>query len=246
MLKLEIIDGSLQVSNGADIILVAPKEYCAINVLRLYEATPFIEIFNKYQGGNTTLFVQPLDSCEDSTNTPFTVNSFIAFAEANLGFSSGGSTPTASIIQVGTGSCSSVRIGVGNNASGSWSSAEGGRCNTASGYQGFGGGGCGNVAFGCSSTVVGGLANISNGDGSFIGGGFQNCVTGLSGFVGGGALIIYWRGISKLCNWTIFFCRRRFSKYSYRTIFFCRRGFSKYSYRTIFFCRRGCSEFSFW
>jgi len=87
MLKLQIVDQSLQVSDGANNILVAPKEYCAINVLRLYEDVPYVEIFNKYQGGNTTLFVQPLSLCVDSTNTAFTVNSFIAFAEANLGFS---------------------------------------------------------------------------------------------------------------------------------------------------------------
>jgi hypothetical protein len=87
MLKLQIVDQSLQISDGANIILVAPKEYCAINVLSLYQDIPYIEIFNKYLANNTNVFVQPLSLCIDSTNTPFTVNSFIAFAEANLGFS---------------------------------------------------------------------------------------------------------------------------------------------------------------
>lgn len=89
MLKLEIINGSLQVSDGANIILVAPKEYCAINALSLYQDVPYIEIFNKYIGNNTNVFVQPLSLCVDSTDTEFTVNSFIAFAEANLGFYTG-------------------------------------------------------------------------------------------------------------------------------------------------------------
>ena len=90
MIRLEIVDGSLQISTGGSIILVAPKDSCAIDVLSLYEATPRIFIYNKYLGTSTSIFNNPLSNCEDSTGTPFDVNSFIAFAEANLGFSGGG------------------------------------------------------------------------------------------------------------------------------------------------------------
>ena len=86
MIRLEIVDGSLQISTGGSIILVAPKDSCAIDVLSLYEATPRIFIYNKYLGTSTSIFNNPLSNCEDSKGTPFTVSSFIAFAEANLGF----------------------------------------------------------------------------------------------------------------------------------------------------------------
>jgi hypothetical protein len=86
MIRLQIIDGSLQISNGAIIILVVPKNSCAIDVLALYDAIPTIVIFNKYLGTSTNIFSQPLDNCEDSTGTPFTIGSFTLFAEENLGF----------------------------------------------------------------------------------------------------------------------------------------------------------------
>jgi hypothetical protein len=86
MNKLEIVDGSLQVLNNGSIILVAPKNLCAIDVLSLYDAIPLVVIYNKYLGTSTNIFTQPLANCENSVGTPFTVNSFIAFAEANLGF----------------------------------------------------------------------------------------------------------------------------------------------------------------
>jgi hypothetical protein len=86
MNKLEIIIGSLQISINGTIVLVIPKDACAINSLSLKDATPIVYIFNKYLANNSPVFIQPLSSCVDSTNTPFTQSSFIAFAEANLGF----------------------------------------------------------------------------------------------------------------------------------------------------------------
>ena len=50
MIKLQIVDGSLQVSNNGSIILVAPKNSCAIDVLALYDAIPLVVIYNKYLG----------------------------------------------------------------------------------------------------------------------------------------------------------------------------------------------------
>ena len=98
MIRLQIIDGSLQISNGVIVILVAPKNLCAIDVLALYDTVPTIVIYNKYLGNSTNIFVQPLANCEDSIGTPFTIDSFITFAEEFLGFetsSGGGSGGTA-------------------------------------------------------------------------------------------------------------------------------------------------------
>jgi len=86
MNKLEIVIGSLQISTNGTIVLVIPKDACAIDTLALNEATPTVSIFNKYLANFTPVFNQPLSTCVDSTNTPFTESSFIAFAEANLGF----------------------------------------------------------------------------------------------------------------------------------------------------------------
>ena len=86
MNKLEIVIGSLQISANGTIVLVIPKDACAIDTLALKDATPMVNIFNKYLANFTPVFNQPLSSCVDYTNTPFTESSFIAFAEANLGF----------------------------------------------------------------------------------------------------------------------------------------------------------------
>ena len=86
MNKLEIIIGSLRISIGGTVVLVIPKDACAIDTLALQNATPFASIFNKYLANFTPVFNQPLSNCVDSTDTVFTANTFIAFAEANLGF----------------------------------------------------------------------------------------------------------------------------------------------------------------
>ena len=86
MIKLEIIIGSLRITNNGTVILIIPKDACAIDTLALQNATPFASIFNKYLANFTPVFNQPLSNCVDSTNTAFTQSSFIAFAEANLGF----------------------------------------------------------------------------------------------------------------------------------------------------------------
>jgi hypothetical protein len=86
MNKLEIIVGSLQISKDGNVILVIPKNACAIDTLALSNTTPLVSIFNKYLANFTPVFNQPLSTCVDSTDTLFTTSSFIAFAEANLGF----------------------------------------------------------------------------------------------------------------------------------------------------------------
>ena len=86
MNKLEIVIGSLQISINGTVVLVIPKDACAIDTLALNEATPIVSIFNKYLANFTPVFNQPLSTCVDFTDTPFTASSFITFAEANLGF----------------------------------------------------------------------------------------------------------------------------------------------------------------
>lgn len=86
MNKLEIVIGSLQISTNGTIVLVIPKDACAIDTLALSSTTPTISIFNKYLANFTPVFNQPLSTCVDYTDTPFTASSFITFAEANLGF----------------------------------------------------------------------------------------------------------------------------------------------------------------
>lgn len=86
MNKLEIVIGSLQISINGTIVLVIPKDACAIDTLALSNATPTVSIFNKYLANFTPVFNQPLSTCVDFTDTPFTASSFITFAEANLGF----------------------------------------------------------------------------------------------------------------------------------------------------------------
>lgn len=86
MNKLEIVSGSLQVSKGGIVILVIPKDACAIDTLSLSNTPARVFIFNKYLANFTPVFNQLLSDCSDSTNTPFTQSTFIAFSEANLGF----------------------------------------------------------------------------------------------------------------------------------------------------------------
>lgn len=86
MNKLEIVSGSLQISKEGIVILVIPKDTCSINTLALSEAIPSVFIFNKYLANFTPVFNQPLSTCINASNVVFTKNTFIAFAEANLGF----------------------------------------------------------------------------------------------------------------------------------------------------------------
>jgi hypothetical protein len=216
MIKLEIVNGSLQVSYNGSIILVVPKNSCAIDVLALYDAIPFIVIYNKYLGNSTVVFNQPLANCEDGTSTPFTVNGFIAFAETNLGFDTsgggGGSSPfrydtNASGIEpclgsnnasgvystIGGGSgniacypCSTVGGGRDNNANNYYSTIGGGVNNNSANFASTIGGGNANFALGGCSTVGGGSSNTASGGWSTIGGGSSNTASGGWSAVGGG------------------------------------------------------------
>jgi len=90
MLTFEIVEGSLRISNGASVILLISKQFVYVNTLSLQNAEPKVEIYNINLGTNAVVIVQPLSNCLDSRGTPFTVESFILFAEVNLGFNGGG------------------------------------------------------------------------------------------------------------------------------------------------------------
>ena len=203
MITLQIVDGSLQVSNNGSIILVAPKNSCAIDVLSLYDAIPLAVIYNKYLGTSTNIFTQPLANCENSVGTPFTVNSFIAFAEANLGFDTVGSGCGGSSPFEYNANLTGIQPILGtNDASGSYSTIGGGSCNTASvgcfstiggGYYNLAqnlysviGGGLNNCSLANFSTVSGGRNNLAFRIGSNISGGYYNCACGDISTVGGG------------------------------------------------------------
>jgi len=207
MITLQIVDGSLQVSNNGSIILVAPKNSCAIDVLSLYDAIPLAVIYNKYLGTSTNIFTQPLANCENSVGTPFTVNSFIAFAEANLGFDTvGGGCGGSSPFEYNANATGIQPILGTNDASGCFATIGGGRCNTASGCKSIIGGGYCNKIFpslnddSCakiSDVINGGQSNVINTNtyctvsyagGNTIGGGLTNVITPYSGgnTIGGG------------------------------------------------------------
>jgi hypothetical protein len=81
------------------------------------------------------------------------------------------------VIQLGTGTCSSVRISNNNTASGYVSTVSGGYCNTASSYYSTVSGGRNNTASNYFSTVGGGRNNTASGYNSIISGGSNNTVS---------------------------------------------------------------------
>ena len=97
MLQFEIVQGSLKVTNGTSTILLLAKKDIAISALSLQEAVPVAELYNVQLGYNAVVFKQPLSDCEDNLGNPFTVNSFIAFAENNFGFTAGGGGTVTSV-----------------------------------------------------------------------------------------------------------------------------------------------------
>lgn len=86
MNKIVIAIESLKISKGSTVLLLVPKNACAIDVLSLNELIPRVIIYHKFLANFTELFNQPLSLCVDSSDTPFTKSSFITFAQNNLGF----------------------------------------------------------------------------------------------------------------------------------------------------------------
>lgn len=87
MIKFKIVAGSLQILVGGTSVLFCPTLYLAINSQGLYNEVPKVLLFNMSQGTNLTVFEGKLSDCVDSTDTPFTVQSFLTFASVNFGTS---------------------------------------------------------------------------------------------------------------------------------------------------------------
>lgn len=195
MIKLEILNGSLQISIDSSIILVTPSNLCAIDVLALYDSTPYIFIYNKFLGVSTSIFNQPLLSCEDALGVPFDVSSFILFSQ-NFGFYENVNEPFE-YNKNGTGIQPKTLGGVCSlGAFGTFSKISGGVYNMrANDYAVIGGGssnnaccfsvinasigsyagnysviGAGTNGANCSDVILGGVQNIARNYSQIIGG----------------------------------------------------------------------------
>lgn len=91
MAKFTIVNSTLQISVGATNVLYLPTLYIGLQSISLYETAPRVVLFNTAQGNNLTVFEGLLSDCDDSTGTPFTLSSFLAFASTYFGTSSSGS-----------------------------------------------------------------------------------------------------------------------------------------------------------
>ncbi len=112
MINFTIEGSSLQIKNGDTILLTTPTVYVGLYTLALYQDVPKIYLYNLAQGTNLSIFEERLDLCSDG-GTPFTINSIIAFAEANFGTfyvsvppATGGAT--SALQQVGNASLASI------------------------------------------------------------------------------------------------------------------------------------------
>lgn len=85
MTKFTITGSTLQISVGSTNVLYLPTLYIALQSISLYEDEPRVVLFNTAQGSNLTVFEGFLADCVDNTNTPFTLNSFLAFASNYFG-----------------------------------------------------------------------------------------------------------------------------------------------------------------
>jgi hypothetical protein len=112
MINFTIEGSSLQIKNGDTILLTTPTVYVGLYTLALYQDEPRIYLYNLAQGTNLSIFEARLDLCSDG-GTPFTIDSIIAFAEANFGTfyvsvppATGGAT--SALQQVGNASLASI------------------------------------------------------------------------------------------------------------------------------------------
>lgn len=92
--KFTIVNSTLQISLGATNVLYFPTAFISVQSISLYQERPRVVLFNTAQGNNVTIFEGNLSDCVDSTNTPFTLSSFLTFASTYFGTSSSSTSPT--------------------------------------------------------------------------------------------------------------------------------------------------------
>jgi len=92
--KFIIVNSTLQISVGSTNVLYLPTLYIGLESISLYETNPRVMLFNTAQGSNLKIFEGNLSDCTDSTDTPFTLESFLTFASTYFGTSSNSVSPT--------------------------------------------------------------------------------------------------------------------------------------------------------
>jgi hypothetical protein len=93
MAKFTIVNSTLQISVGATNVLYLPTQLIGLDVASLYDASPRVVLYNAYQGSGALLFVSLLSDCTDSTDTPFTLSSFLTFSSTYFGTTSSSASP---------------------------------------------------------------------------------------------------------------------------------------------------------
>lgn len=98
-LKFEIVEGNLKITNTENnsvVVLFSKQNIGAIANIITTNTSP-VHLYNIPKGYSETIFSATLNQCVDSTETPFTPETFIEFCELNLGFNSPGASGTISV-----------------------------------------------------------------------------------------------------------------------------------------------------
>jgi len=98
MYKFTITNGYLNIQNteNNNQVLNVPRAIVASNLLELYSVVPAACLYNSFCD-NQNIFRKPLSECVDSTDTPFTADSFTEFCQTNLGFNTPGASGTITV-----------------------------------------------------------------------------------------------------------------------------------------------------
>lgn len=99
MYKFTITNGYLNIQNteNGNQVLNVPRAIVASNLLELYSVVPAACLYNSFCD-NQNIFRKPLSECVDSTDTPFTADSFTEFCQTNLGFNTPGATGEITVV----------------------------------------------------------------------------------------------------------------------------------------------------
>lgn len=99
ILKFEIVEGNLKITNlanGSVVLLFSKQNIGAMANIVVEETSPVI-LYNIALGYNGIIFKDTLDNCVDSTETPFTPETWLLFCELNLGFNTPGASGTITV-----------------------------------------------------------------------------------------------------------------------------------------------------
>lgn len=98
-LKFEIVEGNLKITNTQNdsVVVLFSKQNIGAMANIVVDATSPVILYNIAQGYNGIIFKDSLNNCVDSTNTPFTPETFLLFCELNLGFNAPGASGTITV-----------------------------------------------------------------------------------------------------------------------------------------------------